>query len=362
MIRTMEKVLFLPKYSSKAASSRYRIYSYLPYYKKAGVDFSVHPLLGNWYIDALWNHRSKFLILPQLICAYLGRIFRILTIDKNTIVYIGADVLPYFPPVLEWFMHIRGIKYILELDDAIFHRYDDSSYKIVRLLLGRKFCYVIKWASFVVCGCGYLADYCREWNKKVTIIPTSIDENKYKNVKHDFDSERLIVGWIGSPVTSKYVLQIIPFIKELQKNVNFEFRLIGFDKTYENSLAGCNYKIIQWDSNTELEYLNTFSIGVMPLDDSLFSRGKCAFKLVQYMAVGIPTVSAPLQSNIEIDKGCGNLFASTPDEWKSCLKKLLSDKTLRYKIGNDNKKVCEKYYTFQNNYSKYLEVINSVIN
>ena len=355
----MYKIYFAPKYSSKAASSRYRVYSYLSYYKEAGLKFSVHPLLGDWYVDNLWRHQSKFLILPRLIYEYIIRVINILLIKKTTIVYIGADLLPFFPPILEWYLHERGVVYILDLDDAIFHRYDDNRHGIVRSLYGNKYRYVTKWASAIICGSGYLVDYCKKWNNQVYLIPTSIDENKYNIVEKDSEQKKLVVGWIGSPETSKYVLSIIPVIKELQKIVEFEFHLIGFDKIYEDKLHGCDYKIIQWNSDTEVNDLSTFSIGIMPLDDSPFSRGKCAFKLIQYMAVGIPTVSTPMQSNIEIDKGCGNYFASTPDEWKSCLLELLTDEGLRLQIGEKNKIVCDNNYTIQHNYSKYLGIIKS---
>ena len=353
----MYKIYFAPKYSSKAASSRYRVYSYLSYYKEAGLKFSVHPLLGDWYIESLWRHQSKFLVLPQLIYHYITRIVSILFIPKSTIVYVGADLLPFFPPILEWYLHTRGVKYILELDDAIFHRYDDNSHRIVRFLYSNKYRYVTKWASAIICGSGYLADYCKRWNDQVYLIPTSIDENKYNIVENDLEQKNLVVGWIGSPETSKYVLSIIPVIRELQKIVEFEFHLIGFDRIYEDKLHGCDYKIIQWSSDTEVNDLGTFSIGIMPLDDSPFSRGKCAFKLIQYMAVGIPTVSTPMQSNIEVDKGCGNLFASTPEEWRSCLLKLLTDNNLRRQIGKQNKEMCKKHFTIQHNSSKYLEII-----
>lgn len=351
----MTKVLFLPKYSQMGPSSRYRIYSYLPYYNAAGINYRISPLFGDWYLEAIWKHKSKLLVLHKLIWTYLRRIKKSLTVDSNTIVYIGAELLPFFPPVMEFFLYKRDIKYIIEFDDAVFHTYDNSKCWLIRKFLGNKFPHVIRKASVVICGCQYLADYASQWNNNVVIIPTSIDANKYIINKEEGNIP--IVGWIGSSSTSQNIRIVIDAIQHVQKKCKFELVLVGFDRRYEYLLNGCLYKILDWTSDEEVRILNSFSIGIMPLVDTPFSRGKCAFKLVQYMSLGIPTISTPLQSNLDIDKGCGNLFASTTKEWEEALLKLLKDDDLRKAIGNKNRDVAIENYTFQNNAPKYIEIL-----
>lgn len=356
----MKKLLFLPKYSAKGASSRYRIYSYLPYYKEEGFEFKVSPLLGDKYLDAVYGHHSKLTVILYLIYSYANRIWTVLTVSKDTLVYIGAELLPYFPSWLERYMRWRHVSYLIEFDDAVFHNYDQSYNTLIKKLYSHKFSKVIENASIVICGCRYLADYTKCWNNNVVMIPTCIDGEKYKQPAKEGNG--LVVGWIGSPSSSKFVKEVFPAIKKLQKRIDFEFRLVGFDKARESELCGLKYTIVDWDSEKEVNELRGFTVGIMPLKDTPFARGKCAFKLVQYMAAGVPTVSTPLQSNLDIDMGSGNLFATTTEEWEFALEKFLNDSELRKQVGRRNFEIAHEQYTFQKNFEKYSMVIDKLIN
>lgn len=316
-------------------------------------------MFEDWYLDAIWKHKCKLSILHKIITAYIKRILNILSLSSQSVVYIEKELLPYMPSWLEYYLKIRNIPFIVDYDDAIFHNYDNNKRWIIRWLFGAKICKVISYSSLVICGCRYLANYASKRNSNTVIIPTSINADLYnikvkKNIKP-------IVGWIGSPSSSKFINVVVPAIKELQEKIDFDFWLIGFDKSKENYLQGINYKIIEWREDNEVDILNCFDIGIMPLEDTPFSRGKCAFKLVQYMSVGVPTISTPLLSNLDIDKGCGNLFATNTEEWKSALESMLSDKNLRLQIGKRNKMTADKYYTFQCNASTYIKLINTLI-
>ena len=352
----MKKIYFFPKYSSKAPSSRCRIYEYLPYYHQAEIKFVVSPLLGDWYLSALWGHKSKFRVLFLIVASYLKRIVSILLLPHNSIVYIGAELLPYMPSWLESYLYFRGIKYLIEFDDAVFHNYDNRNI-LIRWLYQEKFKKVISKASLVICGCRYLSDYSKQWNKNVLIIPTSIDEKKYIKA---ISCTNNIIGWIGSSSTSPNIAIVMPALKKLSIEFPFELHLVGFDKRYEYLLKGINYKIISWTSETEVSELSQFTIGIMPLYDTLGNRGKCAFKLVQYMGIGIPTISTPLQSNLDIDKGCGNLFANSDEEWYLAFKDLLSNRDKRRIIGNKNKRVAMQHYTFQSNSQELIGILRKI--
>lgn len=297
-------------------------------------------------------------MLFRICYAYLMRIFQVLFLPPDTLVYIGAELLPYFPSWMEKYLRMRNIKYMVEFDDAVFHNYDINESKVVRCLYGKKFEDVISHASVVICGCQYLADYTRQWNESVIVIPTCIDEEKYNVPLRK--SEKVIVGWIGSPSSSYHLTIVIAALKRLQREIDYELHLIGFDSKYEKMLEGLNYKVIKWSEDTEIENMSKFSIGIMPLKDTPFSRGKCAFKLVQYMAMGLPTISSPLSSNIEIDKGCGNLFANSDEEWYDAFKTLLYDDHLRKIVGKKNKEIALKYYTFQATYQQKIEIFKSL--
>lgn len=354
----MKKLLILPKYSAMGPSSRYRIYNYLPYYKDAGIQYEVLPLLGDWYLKNLWGKKSVARVADKMIASYFKRFIRLLTVEKDTIVYIGAELFPYLPYGIEEYLKLRHIPYIIEFDDAIFHNYDSSHNRLKKLLFGRKTEKVIASASAVIGGCQYLCDYARQWNDNVIEIPTSIDRDKY-NVPV-LNHSKPVIGWIGSPASVKYLDMIIEPLKRLSHETDFSVRLIGCNPQFSAQLDGINHEIIPWSDDTEIAEMQKFSIGIMPLDDTLFSRGKCAFKLVQYMAMGLPTISTPLLSNVNISKGNGNLFASTSEEWYEALKQSLSNREMFNQIGLKNREIAFREYSFQENWKKYVELFSSL--
>ncbi|MDE6028411.1 MAG: glycosyltransferase, partial [Muribaculaceae bacterium] len=344
-MKGMKKIVFFPKYSPMGASSRYRIYEYLKYYAQAGVRFSIHPLFGDWYLSNIFKHRSKLRILPRMLTAYVKRVWKLLTMDRNSVAYIGAELFPYVPYGIDKILSIRKIPYIIEFDDAIFHNYDRFP------VLRNKTKKVIENASHIITGSKYLTDYAGQYNANVTQIPTCVDETKYKT-SIPKETGKFIIGWIGSHASSKAILSITGALKKLASLIDYELHLIGFDPVLEQDLQGIPYKLIDWSEKTEVENMRNFSVGIMPLKDTPFSRGKCAFKLVQYMATGIPTISSPLQSNIDIDKGTGNLFASTESEWIEAFLKIANDREHYKSIGRRNKELAMGNYTFQSNYKK----------
>ena len=136
--------------------------------------------------------------------------------------------------------------------------------------------------------------------------------------------------------------------------------LIGFDSSYESLLKGINYRLISWNSDTEVQNMSYFSVGIMPLPKTKFAQGKCAFKLVQYMAMGIPTISTPLQSNVNIDRGCGNLFADTEEDWYKAFEQVICNSEQFLQVGRENREVSMKYYTFQSNWEKYYSILKAL--
>ena len=339
-------------------SSRYRIYSYLSYYEKVGLKVEISPLFGDWYLKSLWNHHSKFSILFKILYVYVCRVFKILFLSSDSLVYVGAELFPYCPFGIEKYLKLRKIPYIVEFDDAIFHNYDHNKRKILRKLLKDKTAKVIRNATAVITGCPYLTRYALQWNQNVLEIPTSIDADKYDYPLANEDM--FVVGWIGSPSSSLYLSYVIDALKCFAQHYQFELRLVGFDTKYEKLLDGINYKIVRWTNETEVNEMSKFSVGIMPLPDTPFARGKCAFKLVQYMALGIPTISTPLESNVHIDANCGNLFASTPKEWEKSLVDVYLHREKYRMVGDKNKKIAMERYTFQANWKKYIKLFENI--
>ncbi len=275
-------------------------------------------------------------------------------------VYIGADLLPYFPPFLESYLKWRDIKYIVDYDDAVFHNYDRIKSVYLHSILKRKHEFAIKNASFIITGSEYLTKYALNYNQNVCEIPTSIDGDKYQ-LSIENTSSAFIVGWIGSPKQSGQIVQLKKVFQLISENKNIFFHFIGFDSKLESELEGINYRIIPWSDESEVLEMSKFSVGIMPLQDTPFNRGKCAFKLVQYMAIGIPTISSPLRSNININKDSSNLFANDEKEWQEAILEIYNNPERYSNIGIVNKDIAFEYYTFQSNFSKYEHIIRGII-
>lgn len=356
-----KKIYFFPKYNEKGPSSRYRIYNYLEYYKNNDYDIKVNPLFGNWYLDNIWQHKSKWKVFHKILFAYVKRLVTILSMPRNSIAYIGAELFPYSPYGFENIFKLKGIKYLIEFDDAIFHNYDMNASSHVRNFLGDKTSKAIANASYVITGAEYLTNFALNYNQSVIEIPTAIDDSKYNNSELISTGE-FVIGWIGSFSQSIHIINLLPVFKRLAKNYNYKLRLVGFDKYLEKHLEGIPYEVIEWSDANEIIEMSKFSVGIMPLDNTPFSNGKCAFKLVQYMGVGLATISTPLRSNININRDSDNLFASTQEEWYLAFEEIMLNRDKYLKIGQKNKAIAMKFYTIQANYAKYLTIFNLLKN
>jgi len=352
------RILFFTKYTSKGPSSRYRVYQYLPYIEGLYKNIDVSPFFGDSYspLQSYKNINTLF----NLVKSYLNRLSRLLRIKKDDIVFVQYEFTPFLPFNVLYFK-IRKIKYVVDFDDAVFHDYDQHKSKFIRFFFKKKISKVIKYASHVITGSPYLTSYARQFNDKVTEIPTSINFEKYitePTLNNDF-----IIGWIGSRSTSIHIELILEPLRILtQKGYNIKLHLIGFTNFMNLDFTGINVKFIKWDSTTEITELNKINVGIMPMVDILYVRGKCAFKLIQYMALAKPTISTSFDANKKVDRNKENFFADNVDEWVETIEFLINNKTKREAIGKRNRLIIKNYYSVQSNADKYLKIINNVFN
>jgi glycosyltransferase involved in cell wall biosynthesis len=204
-------------------------------------------------------------------------------------------------------------------------------------------------------GNEFLANYARNYNKNVTIIPTTIDTVNHHNLETDYNSEKIVIGWTGTHTTMRYLDFLVPIIKELEEKYDFEFLIISNEApTYHLK----SLRFIKWNHATEIQDLAKISIGVMPLEKDIWSEGKCGFKGLQYMALGIPALMSPVGVNMQIldDKKNGYLVTK-PEEWKDCLEMLLTNPDLRKQIGQAGKKTILERYSVLANRDVYLRLL-----
>lgn len=349
-----ERLWIFPKYTPAGASSRYRNYQYLPALQAAGFECVVSPLFDDAYLAHKYVHgRAR---LWDVVRALWRRLWAVLRVPKQALVLIEYELLPYFPALLERWLVWRGCRLVVDYDDALFHQYDEHRNPWVRRLLGRKIATVMRLAHTVVAGNEYLARYAqRAGAARVDIIPTVIDLRRYPAQASQSSSDVFTIGWIGSPSTTEYLRVVAPALAEACKNGRARVRLIGAGPV---ELPGVPVEIVPWREDTEVSELHHFDVGIMPLPDEPWARGKCGFKLIQYMACGLPVVASPVGVNAEIvDHGVNGYLATSHDQWVEALEKLRVDHAERRRMGQAGRRKVEQHYCLQVAAPKLMGVI-----
>ena len=347
------KLYVFPKYTAKGPSSRLRFYQFQDVLSEE-FELEFYPLLGDWYIEDLFNKRPVQKC--KVIKSYIFRIYKLLILKKGEKIWLEKEALPYIPAVLEFFLKAKGVKIITDYDDAVFHIYDLHRNPIVRLMLGRKIDHVMFLSDVVCAGNSYLALRAQQAGAKIIeIIPTVVDEKKYHR---EFipQNEIPIIGWIGSPVTEKYLYPVIKILEELSTKNKFKLSLIGAS---QNMKLHNWIDIIKWSEQTEVDELNKIYVGIMPLVDSPFERGKCGYKLIQYMACGKAVIASTVGANIQIVSDNGFLVSSK-DEWKNAIEKLLNDRHMLSYQKKKSKEIFLKYYSKKTIIPKFKKIFEAI--
>lgn len=349
------KVLALTRYGRAGASSRIRFLQYLPHLEQHGVFVDVAPLLRDAYLTRLYAGAGR--AMTEIAIDYLRRISQLFKVKQYDLLWIEKELFPDLPPWVETWLNRFGIRYVVDYDDAIFHNYDLSRNPL-RRCLAKKIDSVMRSASVVVCGNHYLAERAqRAGSKAVEILPTVVDLDRY-SVRPTGASSLVTIGWIGSPATVKYLSLVAPSLKLLAEKFPLKLCVVGANPEME----GVEVVSRQWSELSEVGDIQSFDIGIMPLEDSPWERGKCGYKLIQYMACGIPVVGSPIGVNQEIVRhGQNGYLASTPDEWVGALSDLIADSVRRAHMGTVGRGLVEQEYCVQVVAPKLADIFSRVI-
>ncbi len=352
------KVLLLSRYGPLGASSRVRFLQFLPYLQAKGIELAVKPLLSDTYLKALYNGGSRW---REVLNGYTTRILALLTARRFDVLIIEKELFPFMPAIAERFLKLRGVPYVVDYDDALFHRYDCHPNPWVRQLLGQKIDSVMRHAECVTAGNQYLAERAHKAGaKKVQIIPTVVDADRYQP-KQKADAAVLTVGWIGSPQTSRYLKPLLPMFESLKQELPVRFVAVGANS---KDFEGTPVEVWPWTEESEVESVQQFDIGVMPLVDSPWERGKCGYKLIQYLACGVPVVASPVGVNCEIVKeGENGRLADSVEQWHQALGAMLKAGQPRLaKMGNAGRKQVVDWFSLQAQAPRLLAALKNAAN
>lgn len=350
------QVLMLPRYGALGASSRLRLMQYLPWLSAAGFSVDVSSLLDEDYIRAMYKGNVS---IPAVARSYVRRLRRLMTARRYNVIWVEKESLPWLPAGLENSLLPRSARLVVDYDDAQFHRYDEHRALIVRTLLGQKIDRVMRRADLVTVGNDYLAAHARAAGAgKVEWIPTVVDLARYPKPQPRQTVGQVIIGWIGSPATAGYLNALTPALEALRKRHEIRCVAIG---ARPDQVEGTPFEAWEWREQDEVDLLGKIDIGVMPLPDAPWERGKCGYKLIQYMACGLPVVASPVGANRKIVlEGESGFLAEGTDAWVRSITALIIDAPLRGRMGGVGRALVEKTYSLQVQGPRMVELLKEL--
>jgi glycosyltransferase involved in cell wall biosynthesis len=249
------------------------------------------------------------------------------------IVVIHRNAAIAGPPLVEWLLKTFGSTLVYDFDDAIYLDPPGADSVFRRLFNAKtRVAAICRWSRLVGVGNRDLSEFATSANGVVRIWPTTIDSNAYSPRSREPQNLPVCIGWTGSQSTAHYLVDVLAQIAELQREIPFRFRVIGavVDLASFDIAGDC----IPWSPECEVEELQRFDIGLMPLTDSPWARGKCALKALQYQALGIPAVVSDVGMNREaVSHGVTGFLVSPGGDWKDPLRRLLLDPELLRLMG-----------------------------
>jgi glycosyltransferase involved in cell wall biosynthesis len=356
------KVLAISPIPEEGAGCRFRIAQYLPYLRDAGFDVT----LRSFYTQAFFRlvyQRGRYL---RKAASFIGLALRqsslVWGINRYDLIFLYREMVPLGPPLLELAIAGRRPPIVYDFDDAIFLPAVSEANKAISFLKDpNKAATIIRRSQAVTVGNTFLAEYARTYNATVDVIPTAVDTARFvPRPETERPAGPLVVGWIGSPTTFAYLEGLAEVLRRVAARSPFVLKCSGAGRPVH--FPGLDVRVEPWALHREVELFNTCDIGVYPLTDDDWSRGKCGFKAIQFMACSVPVVAAAVGVNREIvQDGVNGFLASTPGEWLEKLERLLTDPNLRARFGEAGRRTIEERYSLQVTAPKLVQVFHRVL-
>ena len=356
----MKVLAIVPSIYDTSPGQRYRIEQWEPLLREEGVEITYSPFETKELQQILHQNGNTTQKIRAVVENMKRRLKETKSLAGYDLVYVFREAALLGPPWGERRIARSGIPIVFDFDDAIFVAYRSPSNGYLSYLkFPNKTGEICRLSAHVMAGNEYLADYSRQFNDNVTIIPTTIDTDKYQMLEKRAEPEIPTIGWSGSFSTAQHLDTLRPILQELAREEKFRLRVIGAPN-YE--LPGVETEVIKWRSETETQDLSPIDIGVMPLPDDQWSKGKCGLKALQYMALGIPTICSPVGVNSTIIRDGENGFlADGSREWIEKLKRLLHSAELRKQLGAAGRETVEREYSAKVQAPRVAEVFRSVV-
>ena len=345
------RVLALSPMPEEGAGCRFRIAQFIPYLRSVGIEVTLRSLFTAEFFNLVYRRGQYARKAAGFAALAAKHLASLRDLSRFDVVFLYREMLPIGPAIVERLLALRGRPPIIfDFDDAIFlPSVSEANRPISALKQPGKVASIIRHSDRVIAGNDYLASYARRFNDSVTVIPTVVDTARFlpRAVSPNGRTRPApVVGWIGSPTTASYLVGLLPVLQQVHAAHPFTLRVSGAAQPIE---AG-DLPIEQpgWSLTAEVELFNTCDVGVYPLVDDEWARGKCGFKAIEFMACGVPVVASAVGVNREIvEDGVNGFLASTDAEWIDKLGRLLADADLRRRFAAAGRRTIEERYSLR---------------
>jgi glycosyltransferase involved in cell wall biosynthesis len=355
--KNMKKIAFIVQMPREVSpGQRFRFELWEPVLEKHNIGISTYPFFDLNTYRKLYLPGYFFTKFFGVVKGFIKRFGILFKLKNYDYIFLQREFAPVGPPIFEWIAaKVLGCKIIYDFDDAIWIASTSKENKFASWLKACwKVKYICKWSYKVVGGNEFLCEYARPFNKQVIKIPTCVDTVHHHNRLKDQETEKVVIGWTGSHSTMKYLNELIPVFEALQQKYPIELVVIS-NRSPEFSLT--ELRNVSWQEKTEIEDLLQINIGLMPLDPDPWCEGKCGFKLIQYLSLGIPAVASPVGVNkIIIEEGVNGFLCTTHEEWVKALSVLIENKEMRTGMGKKGRAKIEKEYSVVSQAEKFIEL------
>lgn len=350
----MVRVLGLVPYPiGRAPGQRYRIEQWAPLLRQEGIELTLSPFLSRRGMDVLYERGYLAAKVRETIRGYFRRFAETLRSSPADVIFVYREAALLGPAWLERLLALRA-RLVFDFDDAIYLADTSSANAWSRLLKPRtKAATICRLARHVTVGNEFLATFARKHASDVTVVPSTIDTDLYQVCPRPRNRVP-VVGWTGSVTTVSHLTAVHAALRRLRARHEFELRVIGVN----TRMDGLAVRNLPWQAETEVNDLRVLDVGLMPLPEDEWSRGKCGMKALQYMALGIPPVVSPVGANAAIVRdGINGFYARTEDEWVDRIALLLEDEPLRRSLGQEARRTVEESFSARTHARRVARVL-----
>lgn len=341
-------------------SQRFRVEQWTSYLAEDGIQVDLVPYADADLLDLLRQPGRHAAKAAANGVAFLRSALRLPAARHYDAVLIHRAICMAGPALLERLLKLFNRPVIFDFDDAIYMLHtSEANRHFGWLKFPGKTSSICELSDHVVVGNDYLADYARQFNRRVSVVPTSVDTDHHTFVEKNGGGGRVVVGWTGSSTSQTHLELFVPVLREIQANRDVEIRVVS---NREPVLPGVDYVWRPWAPETEVEEIGRIDVGIMPMPDDVWAKGKCALKALQYMAMGIPTVASAVGTNCDvIQHGENGLLATTDEDWVANVTRLVDDPALRARLGRAGFETVQSSYSMRRCAAMFADVVRQTV-